>query len=238
MAQDQGGQSPFAGWYIGANTGGSWSDSQLHAHASPGSAAIPTPPIVIPPADALLINGGGSNNNKSGWLIGAEGGYNYVTGNWLIGIETEFTSLDLNESQTNVYNSTVNTGIQYTITQRAKTNWMWTLRPRLGYVNDQWLFYGTVGFATADIKVALNYSDNRVPPNTANTDSSSTKTGYAAGLGAAYAITPQWSLKGEWLYADFGSISTSASTPSGFVTLTSNGKVRANLLRIGADYRF
>jgi len=238
MAQE-GPAAAYSGWYIGGNLGGVWGDNSLNAHASPGTATGPTNPIVIPPADQALINaGGGGNSNKTGFTGGVEGGYNYVAGNWLFGIETEFSALDVNESQQNNYQSTLSPAVSYSITQRAKTNWMWTLRPRVGVISGPWLFYGTAGIASADIKVALNYSDTRTPANVANTESSSTRTGWAGGLGGAYAFGPQWSVKGEWLYADFGSISTTASSSSGFVDVTSEGKVRANIFRFGMDYRF
>jgi outer membrane immunogenic protein len=237
MAQDQ---SPWNGWYVGGNIGAAWGDSSLRAHVSPGSGAV-----VIPPADAALINStGGNNSNKTGFTGGIEGGYNYRMGDWLLGIETEFSALDINERQDNSFQSAIvplivgATPTTYHVTQRAKTDWMWTLRPRVGYIMGPWLFYGTAGIATSDIKVSLNYSDTAPTPHVVNADKSSTRTGWTAGLGVGYAVTPNWSMKGEWLYTDFGSVSTTASSPSGFVNLTSDAKVRSNLFRIGADYRF
>ena len=67
---------------------------------------------------------------------------------------------------------------------------------------------------------------------------SDTKTGFAGGLGMAYALTPNWSVKGEWLYTDFGKVRVSAPTAGGFATVTGEGKAKANLLRMGVDYRF
>jgi outer membrane immunogenic protein len=244
MAQDSGG-TPYNGWYIGGNLGGTWGDNSLHLTAS--QPPTPTNPIVIPPADVSLINAGSNNSNKTGFTGGIEGGYNWLAGNWLFGIETEFSALDINENQSNSYQSTALTvnplvagsaPVVYTANQRAKTNWMWTLRPRLGYVSGPWLFFASAGLATADIKVTMDFSDNRTPPDSIHNDSSSTKTGWAGGLGVAYAAGPQWSLKGEWLYTDFGKISTSATTSTGFATLTSQANVRANLFRVGVDYRF
>lgn len=232
-------ESPFSGWYVGLNLGSAWGDNSQHATIAPGSAAVPAPPIVIPPADVALINAAGSgNNNKSGLTFGAEGGYNYVSENWLFGIETDIGTLDINERQTNNFTSVANPAITYSINQRAQTKWIWTLRPRIGYTAGPWLFYGTGGIATADIKNSLSYSDTRTPPNSASSESSSTKTGWTAGIGGAYAVTPNWSFKGEWLYVDIGKINTSVSTASGFATLNSEANVKANVLRIGTDYRF
>jgi outer membrane immunogenic protein len=226
-------QPAWSGFYVGANIGGTWGDNSLESHASAGNGAV-----VIPPGDIALLNTTGNNsNNKSGFIGGIEGGYNYRMGDWLLGLETEFSALDVNQSQSNTYQSTVSPAT-YTINQRAKTNWMWTLRPRVGYVAGPWLFYGTAGLAMSDIKVQLDFADNRNPPNLANTEDSSTRTGWAGGLGVGYAYSPVWSFKGEWLYTDFGSVSTTAASQRGFVTLTSDAKVRANSFRVGVDYHF
>lgn len=242
MAQDVV-ASPWNGWYIGGNIGSNWGDNSLHATASAPTTTV-TPPIVIPPADVALINSGSSSSNKTGFTGGIEGGYNWQSGSWLLGIETEFVGLDVNERASNTYTSTgpvVNppgVATTYTLNQRARTNWMWTLRPRVGVVSGPWLFYATAGIATADIKVNLDFSDNRSATDAISSDSSSTKTGWTGGLGVGYAVSPQWSVKGEWLYADFGKISTSMTSPSGYVDLTSQAHVRSNILRVGVDYRF
>jgi outer membrane immunogenic protein len=51
-------------------------------------------------------------------------------------------------------------------------------------------------------------------------------------------LGPQWSLKGEWLYADFGNIPVSGDASSGFAHITAEAEVKANLLRVGIDYKF
>jgi outer membrane immunogenic protein len=231
VAQDQG--SPWSGWYVGLNAGANWSDSDINSRVTQGNGAV-----VIPPADINLINqssGGGSN--KTGFTGGIEGGYNYLIGNWLLGIETDFVALDVNERNTRNFRSTISPAA-YSLNQRAKTSWMWSLRPRLGYVYGPWLFYGTGGIATADIKSEFDFSDNRVPQNVIIDHKSKDKTGWIAGLGAGYALSPNWSVKGEWLYADFGSISTTTVSPNGFAGFTSEAKVRSNIVRAGVDYRF
>jgi len=235
QAQEQG---VWNGWYVGGNIGGAWGDNSQKATVSPGSGAV-----VIPPADVAVINSGSaSSSNKSGFTGGIEGGYDYRMGDWLLGLETDFVALDLNQRQSNTFQSPIVTpGLQpatYTLSQRAKTNWMWSVRPRVGYVAGPWLVYATGGLAVTDVKATVDFSDNRTPANVVRSEKSSTKTGWIAGLGAGYAITPQWSLKGEWLYSDFGSISTTATSAAGFVNLTSDTKVRSNIFRVGADYRF
>lgn len=231
-AQDR--SSDFAGWYVGANVGANWGDNNLRTRVTQGNGAL-----VIPPADLNLINqtqGGGSN--KTGFTGGIEGGYNYMLNeHWLLGLETEFVSLNNNQRVTNNFVSTVGPAT-YQLNQRAKTHWMWSLRPRIGYVAGPWLFYGTGGLATGHIKSSFDLADNRAPQNIVSSEDSKTKTGWIAGVGAAYAFANNWSVKGEWLYADFGSISTTVASPQGFAGMTTEAKVKTNILRIGVDYRF
>ena len=228
--------SPWSGFYVGGTLGANWSDSDIdHSVASGGGA------VVIPPTDIALINAtGGSGSNRTGFTGGIEGGVNFEMGSLLLGLETDFVALETNQRVTNTFQSAlpITSPASYSLNQRAKTNWMWSLRPRLGYVAGPWLFYGTGGIATSDIKVKLEFSDNRSPPNAIASDKSKSKTGWIAGLGAGYALSPNWSLKGEWLYADFGSIRTTVTSPGGFVSLTSRAKVSSNIARIGVDYRF
>jgi len=228
--------SPWSGWYVGGNIGANWGDSSTKATVSAGTGAV-----VIPPADINLINATGDDgSNRTGFTGGIEAGFNYQTGSWLLGLETDFVALEVSQRQTLNLQSTLplTPPTTYQLNQRAKTNWMWSLRPRVGWVSGPLLIYGTGGIATSDIKVKFDLSDNRTPQNVVSGDHSKTKVGWIAGLGAGYAISSNMSVKGEWLYADFGSVSTSVTSARNFVTLKSEAKVRSNLLRIGVDYRF
>jgi hypothetical protein len=52
----------------------------------------------------------------------------------------------------------------------------------------------------------------------------------------AAALVAQGSLCGEWLYADFGHVGT--ATTNTFASVRPNDRVKANVVRVGADYRF
>ena len=232
----------FEGWYVGGNLGGSWSDSNSHLTVGPGTTAIPTPPIAIPPPDVAGINAlSGGSSNKSGFTGGIEGGYNFITDNHILwGVETDFGFMDSDDRTSRSFQSTVGITGQplpmVTISTRVKTSWIWTLRPRIGWSEGPWAIYGTAGLAMTDAKSSLEYVDNRVPPNTASRSANETLTGWTAGIGAAYAFSENWSVKGEWLYADFGHIG-SAET-NNFVSITPRDSVQTHMFRVGLDYKF
>jgi outer membrane immunogenic protein len=238
FAQDD---SLYSGWYIGGNLGVTSGNSKFAVSVAPGSGSS-----TIPAQDVTLINASSLNDsNKTGFTGGVEGGYNWQSGSWLFGIEAEWVALNVNERVTANFQSAITQPITpppppvvYSFSQRAKTSWMWTVRPRIGYVSGPWLFYGTAGAAGADLKSQLEFTDNRVPPNAVSAHNTSSKTGYAAGLGAAYAFSPTMSLKGEWLYAGFGTVRSTATSSNGFVAVTSKATIDTNIFRAGLDWRF
>jgi outer membrane immunogenic protein len=92
--------------------------------------------------------------------------------------------------------------------------------------------------AMAPIHLATAYADNATPPNAAAINIDDTKTGWTAGAGGAYALSHNLAIKVEWLYSDFGTVTGTATTPTGFATITSSAKIKSNLVRMGVDYKF
>ncbi len=45
-------------------------------------------------------------------------------------------------------------------------------------------------------------------------------------------------MKGEFLFADFGTTHADAVSPNGYVAVDAKAEVRSNVLRVGVDYRF
>ena len=132
-------ESLWNGWYIGANAGGSWGDNDLKRQVQAGGGAV-----VSPPVDVVLIKSttSHSNTNKTGFTGGIEGGYNWVSANnWLFGIEADWVALSTNSRDSHTFTGTDRTlifppnVITYTINQRVDTDWMVSIRPRLGYTS-------------------------------------------------------------------------------------------------------
>lgn len=226
----------WTGFYIGANAGGAWSDTSTRTVGSSGNGTT-----VIPPGDIATISSlGGSSSNDSGFAGGIEGGYNWQSDALFFGIETEYGWFNIEQNKSNTFQSAlaISPPITATINQTLSTDWVWTLRPRIGYASGPWLFYGTAGVAATKINLDVHYSDTQATPRTANMTANDTKTGWTAGVGAAYLFAPSWIIKGEWLYSDFGNIRASAATAGGYAQFTSEAEVKANLVRVGIDYKF
>lgn len=232
----------WTGFYIGGTLGGSWGDTSLKLEAAPGNGAV-----VIPPVDVARINQTAADDNNSGFTGGILGGYNYQNGALLLGVEMDYGFMDIEQERTNTYQSAVVVTPpitpappvpSYTLNQKVTSDWVWSLRPRIGYVSGPWMLYATGGIASTRITIDTSFADTRTPPNTVTSSASDTKSGWIMGVGGAYAWSPNWSVRGEWLYADFGSIRDTATTANGFATLTSVGDFQTNMLRVGVDYKF
>jgi outer membrane immunogenic protein len=233
VAQD----APWNGFYVGGNVGASWADTTLSMKAASGSGGT-----VIPPGDIGLINTPISEDDENdiGFTGGFQTGYSYWSGSWMIGLETDISFYNLGEDRKKTYRSglAVNPPIDFTIEQKAKTDWMWTLRPRIGWGSETWLFYATAGVAASDIKLSTKYSDTRATPIVGTNEESDVKWGWTAGLGGAYALNEYMSVRGEWLYTDFGTIKSQGTVGSSYATLSSEADMRGNLFRVGLDYTF
>ena len=80
-------------------------------------------------------------------------------------------------------------------------------------------------------------------PNLAGESSSSkTKAGYTVGGGAEWAFSPQWSVKGEYLYVSFGDVSTTLTTNLGGAvnpnTMKTSASINASIARLGLNFKF
>jgi|WetSurMetagenome_2_1015567.scaffolds.fasta_scaffold75416_1 outer membrane immunogenic protein len=234
MAQDE--ANPWSGWYLGGNAGANWGGSQSRTTVTSGGGAV-----VIPPADAVVINGAPlSRSTKTGFTGGIEGGYGYKAGDIVLGVETDFGAFNIDQNGAATYTSLqlTNPPVNYALSHTLSTDWLWTLRPRAGYILGRWFLYGTGGLALSHVKLRASYADTTTQPNVINLSTSSTRVGWTAGGGVAFAITPRWSIKAEYLYTDLGTISGLAGTSSGFATLGARSSIRSNLVRVGLDFRF
>lgn len=66
-----------------------------------------------------------------------------------------------------------------------------------------------------------------------------TQAGWTVGGGVEYAVSDHWSVKAEYLYLDFGSVSGVGVLTPGFAGFfyTNSSHLTANLARFGLNYR-
>jgi outer membrane immunogenic protein len=122
---------------------------------------------------------GSVDNNvtrPSGFVGGAQAGYNFQTGPWVFGVEGDLQA----------------TGASDTFAPWKFSNpWFGTVRGRAGYAFNNILFYGTAGLAFGELR-----------GETFGLSETHTNAGWTAGLGAEFGLTPNWSTRLEFLFVD------------------------------------
>lgn len=152
----------------------------------------------------------GSGHNISGGLIGGTIGYNWQFNQLVFGVEGDIDWARIR-----------GTGFcgagAFTCTTDGR--WIGTARARLGYAMGRFMPYVTAGAAAVGVR-------NTIAGIGSATD---TKGGWTAGVGLEAALVGNWTGKIEYLYVDAGRGASVAGSEADF---------RANLVRVGLNYRF
>ena len=203
----------WTGWYIGGNIGG------VTEHASGTSDFLDT--RVGAPFNANPQINTFSNTRV---IAGAQGGYNWQFSPWgVLGFEADWDFTDTGYTfsrQTNTLSAAgFDNGFGFE-TIESRTRWLITTRARFGFLAaPTLLIYGTGGAAWGDVETNLTQSclvfgcgatSTAISLLSLRTDD--IKSGWAAGAGVAWMFAPNWTLRGEWLHIDLGTITNSLST--------------------------
>jgi outer membrane immunogenic protein len=232
----------WSGAYVGLN--GGWtrglSDAKTTTVFSPtGYFAQSSVPAIASAGSQSL-----ENDNFTG---GIQAGYNWQFGKAVIGGEMDFNYQGIDDSKSCTAGYPCCAPTTFTVESRVQTDWLFTVRPRIGFAMDKWLIYATGGLAVTNIKADFKFTDTFAGMYEA-ASVSETKAGWTVGGGIEMGIAKHWSIKSEYLYTDFGSISTtgrfSNSSFPGFVTVGANNPfnhsidLRTHMVRIGINYLF
>jgi outer membrane immunogenic protein len=199
----------WSGFYLGVNLGGAWAKS--HHDFTVGGAQV-------------------SNNTSThgGVIGGVQGGYNWQSGAWVLGVETDFQGSSIKGGI-----GTINAGA-VAIQSDEKLPWFGTVRGRVGYAADNWLYYVTGGYAYGRVKNDTTFTSGGT---TAIVSSNHTRSGWTVGGGVEWAFARNWTAKAEYLYIDFGTNTTNYA-PVGLPGVLENDRVYANVVRAGLNYKF
>jgi outer membrane immunogenic protein len=142
-------------------------------------------------------------NDLNGITGGLQGGYNWQFGTFVVGAETDLQGSDADG--------------RFAPWQFSNP-WFGTLRGRVGYAMDSVMLYATFGLA---------YGGGRIEMN--GVRESNLHVGWAAGGGMEIGLTPNWSVKAEYLFVDL--------SDQRYVLFGNTG-FESSILRLGVNYRF
>ena len=217
---------------MGANVGGAFGSSDEATTAGTGGYFAAT-------SITSIAANGTASLKPTGFTGGVGAGFNQQTGDWVVGVEADIDALTLNKSTGVTVTYPCCSPSSYTITQGVKTSWLFTARPRVGWTSGGTLIYATGGVAVTDFHYTAMFSDT-YNPVTENGSKTSTKTGWTLGGGVEAQIDPKWSLKAEYLYADFGKVNSTAPLVPAVSSQVMNhtAKLNTSIVRFGLNMRF
>jgi outer membrane immunogenic protein len=210
---------PALGWtgmYIGAHLGGAWGSSTATDSSS-----------------ATTLNDYWSAA-PSGFVAGAQLGYNWQLGPMVYGLEGDLGNLGLAGGATTSY-----VPYGYDTSTNTDAGFYLTLRGRLGFLVNGWMLYATGGYIGADTTVSVLESCNSFLCS-ANISASneSFRSGWTMGGGIEAGISEGWTAKLEYLYYDLGSATAYSSTSNSGGPNSWTIDTDGSLVRVGINYRF
>ena len=236
---DVGSGFDWSGYYGGLNAGYFWSSTD---------ASVDIPATANINASARAIANGALTGvvDGDGFTGGVTLGVNGQTDNFVFGLEADFNFVDLSETRdSGIVTNGANTGRGR---DQLEGDFLATLRLRAGYAAVRTLLYVTGGFALtdADISRTLDWSfTDNCPPvggglQRCHSGSNDFDIGWTAGAGIEHAFNPRWSVKGEYLYADFGeeSFGTSNAGTVANQPMLHSFNLDMHIARVGVNYHF
>jgi outer membrane immunogenic protein len=200
----------WTGFYGGVNAGYAWDPNYVLER-----------PIGTPNLPLFLEPQGG--------FAGLQIGYNWhFVRNWLFGIEADFQFAGISDTYLFQYPGGGDSFVKLTVRQFG------TARGRIAYVADRNLFYFTGGLAFAQFGASafIDFDANDGIFNTKNW-----RTGYVVGAGFERAFGNNWSLKIEYLFLDFGTITLPGFETNG-TAIAIVGDPYFHIVRFGLNLRF
>jgi outer membrane immunogenic protein len=160
----------WSGFYVGGHAGYGWATEDW---------------TWIPGAGPLR-----QNTSPSGFVGGAQAGWQQQWNNIVGGIELTWSGGHLRDSQTTA--SFAGGPRQF----NSKLDSIFTAAARIGVAQNNWLFYGKGGFASGEVTQGVVF----VPTGITNGDEKSRANGWVLGAGVEYGFSPNWIFGVEYDY--------------------------------------
>lgn len=231
------------GFYGGLNAGGA-SNSTCNGWSLDGATFDPTIAATFSnrtcPSNSTFVGGVQIGDN-----------FQYKRLVWGFGAEFDDWSAK-NHNQSLKYTGAVPPPGTYVFSGKLSPSGFGVIGPRIGYAGDHWLPYLRLGtiITGGSHNSTLSYTPTGTTKPTASFSGGKnfTSTGWVAGGGVELVLSGPWSISAEYLHANLGNGSNSATTCSGTasacaafsgVSLDSiHNSFTANMFRIGINYWF
>ncbi len=174
-------------------------------------------------------------------IVDGHVGYNQQFNNWVVGLEGSIDGTNIVRTSTLPVLDPTGATPGGILTTAAQSNIQGTVRGRAGYAFGRLLTFATGGVAAGVFTLPSNRwgPDARGLFNAANKGQSMVRVGWTLGAGAEWAFTRNLSLRGEYRYTDFGTVTdTSTLVSSAGTSFSGTRRLDQNQLQFGFSYKF
>lgn len=208
----------WSGFYAGAFAGGAWGHVDVHD-------------------DHYNVLGGSDfGYDPSGFIGGLTIGHNWQVNHFVYGAEGEIGYLGLDDSAQ--YPPFRGLRGPDDSVAKIKSDFYASLTGRIGYAFDNVLIYAKGGVAGLNTKVSFIDSDPAGLTLDSGTSARQFKIGYTIGGGVELGLSPNWTIKAEYMFADFGRMSHTATDSLGIQDKFTHDLDPVNTIKIGFNYKF
>jgi outer membrane immunogenic protein len=236
-------QTVWKGLYAGGNFG-----------AALGRSTANTSSVYVASSSAYFVRSSIADLETNGrhqlsadtFTGGLEGGINAQSGSIVYGGEVDYESLRMSDNESTTEPNSCCAGTTFTLNQSFKTTWLLTARPRIGHTMGSALIYVTGGLGVTKVDYQAEYTDTFAAAHE-NAAVNQAKYGFVGGFGFAFkGPIEHLSMKGEYLYADFGRLEMTSSNLTAFTppvafpanVFTHSMALHAHVIRAGVDYHW
>ena len=157
-------------------------------------------------------------DDLNGGVFGGYAGYNWQSDAWVFGAEADINGIWNDQNFAGPFPTSVDIG----------TDWLASIRGRVGYAVDRTLIFATAGVGWTEATSDINFGGG------ATLSGSDTFVGWTLGGGVEYAFTDNWVGRVEYRYYDFGDKDLDGPTVGSLGSLNLN----TSTLTVGAAYKF
>jgi outer membrane immunogenic protein len=216
----------WTGFYIGAHVGAGWGTTE----------STLTGAFFTPPPTTVAFSFPFSQNSRSGFLGGAQAGYNWQSGWAVFGVQGDIAGTDIKGT----------TPCIVILSCTTKTDWLATVSGRLGaVVAERGLIYVKGGAAWMNSKHTVNLPFIAAPiVGQELTSRESTAWGWMLGMGTEWMITRNWTAFIEYDYIEFDKknegfpINPALLPPGTALTVNADLKNKLSIAKVGVNYKF
>jgi outer membrane immunogenic protein len=213
MAEDAATNTDWQGFYLGLALGGA------------DSAAKPDTGVVY---NGYFVDAGSASDRNqlnpilqrriSGQDVTGSvlAGYDFQSGNITYGLEGDLTFMGFSETQSaGPINYDTQPAETLTTRTTVESDFLLSLRPKLGYVSGPFQFYVSAGPSVSRFKMNHQYSDTWGGGNSVTFSDSKTAYGISSSIGVGYMVSDGWVLRSDYVFSYYPDIASGSSDLNG-----------------------